>query len=228
MTGFLASVVSLEEARLALRGGADLIDLKNPTQGALGALPLATVRGVVAELGGKRPLSATVGDLPMQPEGIHNAVAALLATGVDYVKIGFFPGGDWRGVVETLAGPAGSGARLIAVLFADDGPGRLEWIDAIAQAGFAGVMLDTRAKRGGSLRDFLGEEELRAFLDRARTYSLLRGLAGALREADIAPLLALQPDYLGFRGALCSSEDRTAALDAAALARVRRRIHPSP
>ncbi|HLF97753.1 MAG TPA: (5-formylfuran-3-yl)methyl phosphate synthase [Methylococcaceae bacterium] len=225
MTGFLASVVSLEEARLALQGGADLVDLKNPAEGALGALPLATVRHVVAELGGKRPFSATAGDLPMSPQVVRAAVETLAATGVDYVKIGFFPGGDWDGVLESLTGIARNGARLIAVLFADDGPAP-EWIEPIARTGFAGVMLDTRDKRAGSLRDLLGEAELRAFLDRGRGSGLLRGLAGSLREADIAPLLALQPDYLGFRGALCAATKRTAALDIQALGNVRRRIHP--
>lgn len=227
MTKLLASVVSLPEAHLAFEGGADLIDLKNPAEGALGALPLATVREVVAELRGKRPLSATAGDLPMQAETVRDAVRALAATGVDYVKIGFFPGGDWRGVLESLGGVAKRGARLIAVLFADDAPD-FDWIKTIAQAGFAGVMLDTRDKTAGSLRDVLATEDLRAFLDAAHAHGLLRGLAGSLREADIAPLLILQPDYLGFRGALCASNTRTAALDADALSRVRRRIHPLP
>ena len=33
----LVSVVSAEEARLALAGGADIIDVKDPSEGALGA-----------------------------------------------------------------------------------------------------------------------------------------------------------------------------------------------
>lgn len=227
MTGLLASVVSLPEARLALAGGADLIDLKNPHEGALGALPLVTVREVVAELGSKRPLSATAGDLPMSPVKVGDAVEALAATGVDYVKIGFFPGGDWPGVLDALGEIARGGTRLIAVLFADDGPG-LEWIDPVGRAGFAGIMLDTRDKTRGSLRDFLTEAELGAFLAAAHGRGLLAGLAGSLREADIAPLLGLNPDYLGFRGALCAAHARSAHLDPAALARVRRRIPIQP
>jgi uncharacterized protein (UPF0264 family) len=220
MTGLLASVVSLEEARLALLGGADLIDLKNPAQGALGALPAEQVRAIVDELRGQRPLSATVGDLPMRPGPVREAVAAMAATGVDYVKIGFFPGGDWRGALSALADVVRAGARLVAVLFADDAF-KLDWIDAVAEAGFAGVMLDTRDKTAGSLCAFRAAEDLRAFVATARANGLLCGLAGSLREADIASLLALQPDYLGFRGALCRRESRTAALDADALARVR-------
>ncbi len=43
----LVSVRSVDEARLAAAAGADFIDLKEPSAGALGALPLATVRAVV-------------------------------------------------------------------------------------------------------------------------------------------------------------------------------------
>ena len=38
MTGFLASVASVEEAKIALAGGADIIDLKNPHSGGTGCL----------------------------------------------------------------------------------------------------------------------------------------------------------------------------------------------
>jgi len=44
VTAFLASVGNLPEARLALAGGADVIDLKDAGNGALGALPVATLR----------------------------------------------------------------------------------------------------------------------------------------------------------------------------------------
>jgi dihydroneopterin aldolase len=45
---------------------------------------------------------------------------------------------------------------------------------------------------------------------------LLAGLAGSLEAPDIPRLLLLSPDILGFRGALCSGQDRTARIDAAA------------
>ncbi|MEJ2115924.1 MAG: (5-formylfuran-3-yl)methyl phosphate synthase, partial [Gammaproteobacteria bacterium] len=37
MTGMLASVRNLEEAMMVYQGGADIIDLKEPNEGALGA-----------------------------------------------------------------------------------------------------------------------------------------------------------------------------------------------
>jgi uncharacterized protein (UPF0264 family) len=211
MTGMLASVASLAEARQIQEIGVDIIDLKNPTEGALGALPVADVGRIVSQLGRDRPVSATVGDLPMDPDAVLSAVEAMAATGVDYVKIGFFPGGDWAGVIHGLSALARRNVRLVAVLFGDESP-EPHWVGELATAGFVGAMLDTRDKKNGSLRQVCPNDYLRAFVAETRSHGLLCGLAGSLRVPDIAPLLALKPDYLGFRGALCGG-DRTDALD---------------
>ncbi|BBA35872.1 uncharacterized protein sS8_3940 [Methylocaldum marinum] len=221
MTGMLASVATLAEARLVEESGVDIIDLKNPAEGALGALPLAEVVRIVGQLK-DRPVSATVGDLPMQPEIVLPAAEAMAATGVDYVKIGFFPGGDRAGVIRGLSALARRGVRLVAVLFGDDAP-ELGCIEELAAAGFAGAMLDTRDKKKGSLRQACPDDFLRAFVAETRAHGLLCGLAGSLRAADVAPLLALQPDYLGFRGALCGG-NRTDALDPEAVLNISRRV----
>ncbi|WP_343222981.1 (5-formylfuran-3-yl)methyl phosphate synthase [Methylogaea oryzae] len=223
----LASVTNLEEARLALQGGADIIDLKNPVAGALGALQHDAVRRIVRELQGGKPISATVGDLPMEPQRLAQAVQAMGDTGVDYVKIGFFAGGDRQGCLDALR-PLADERRLIAVLFADQQPD-FAWIEAIAAAGFAGAMLDTANKGHGGLRQVMAPTRLAEFVDTTRSHRLLCGLAGSLRAEDIAHLLPLRPDYLGFRGALCEQRRRTASLDSEALARVRGQMeNPSP
>lgn len=223
MTGMLASVTSIEEALLALEADADVIDLKQPSRGALGALPVETVRQIVQAVNGRKPLSATVGDLPMQPDIVASAVTAMAQTGVDYIKIGFFPGGDWAGVIAALQPLAQQGLRLIAVLFAD-APYDEGSIDALAAAGFTGIMLDTMDKKQGSLLTALPPDRLDAFVTDAKALGLLCGLAGSLRKEHIAALLPLQPDYLGFRGALCREKQRNALLDRAALAEIRRAI----
>lgn len=87
----LASVTTPQEARLAMAGGADVIDAKDPARGALGALDSTTLRAIRAVVASNVPLSATTGDLPVdQPQSIINEVARVAATSVDIVKIGFF------------------------------------------------------------------------------------------------------------------------------------------
>jgi uncharacterized protein (UPF0264 family) len=156
----------------------------------------------------------------MQREVVCDAVAAMAATGVDYVKIGFFPGGDSLDCIAGLAVLARQGYALIAVLFADASPD-FSLIKTLAEAGFKGVMLDTMHKRNGGLMQVLKFDELSAFVQTAKKYQLLTGLAGSLSIADAAALLPLNADYLGFRGALCCNSERTSSLDAEQISRIK-------
>jgi len=222
MTGMLASVNSVAEAVLVLNTQVDIIDLKQPARGALGALDTDLVREIVETIAGRCLVSATVGDLPMQPELVFNAVKAMANTGVDYVKIGFFPEGDWLATVEKLAELTPQ-YKLIAVLFADTQPD-FAIISALKQAGFTGVMLDTMDKHKGSLTQVMTQTDIAQFVEFAKTQSLLCGLAGSLRLDDIAILMPYQADYLGFRGALCEQHQRIGQLNQAAIMQIRQAI----
>lgn len=223
MSAMLASVRTREEALLALEGGADLIDLKDPARGALGALDSATARIIVTAIAGRAPVSATIGDWPsMDPAEILAAAQRTADTGVDVVKVGFFPAPAQAACARALA-PLARGLPVVAVLFADltHDPALIE---TLAECGFAGAMLDTANKTGGSLLGHLELASLGAFVRRVRECGLFAGLAGSLREQDVSALLALDPDYLGFRGALCAGGQRGGALDPSAFARIRAAI----
>jgi dihydroneopterin aldolase len=223
MTAMLASVRTLDEALFALEAGADFIDLKEPSQGALGALDHAAVRVCVQAIGGRRPVSATIGDIvSMNPREMTAAVERMATTGVDYIKIGFFAhpkAFDCARALTTLARKT----RLVAVIFADE-PYDLALVDALADVGFAGAMLDTAHKTGKTLRDWRNGNELEAFVDRGRSRRLLTGLAGSLCREDVFHLLAIGPGYLGFRGALCRNGNRGQFLDQEAFALIRAAI----
>lgn len=212
MSLMLASVNSLAEARLVHSLKADIIDLKQPARGALGALDCQLVADIVAALKPHAQLSATIGDLPMQAELLVQACRDMAATGVDYVKIGFFPGGDWQACIAGLGNIAQQGHALVAVLFADCRPD-FTVISQLARAGFRGVMLDTMHKQQGSLTRHLDHAQLADFVSQAQSQGLLTGLAGSLSVADVPHLQTLRADYLGFRGALCLQSSRTAELD---------------
>lgn len=211
MTGMLASVNSLEEALLILQHDVDIIDLKQPAEGALGALNTTDVRQIVDAIAYRKPVSATIGDLPMLPERLCPAVEAMAATGIDYVKIGFFPDGDQQASLDALSEFSADHA-LIAVLFADCAPD-LSILESLKQAGFRGVMLDTMDKSEGSLTEIMPYFQIIQFVRSAKQLGLLTGLAGSLKREDVAILLPLEPDYLGFRGALCERHRRIAKLD---------------
>lgn len=206
----LVSVRSPHEARVAARWGADVIDLKEPRLGALGGLPLATIRDCVAALRDFRvPISATIGDLPMQAyDEIGARVQAVADCGVDLVKVGIERDPSAHNVLTMLAA---CGRPVVPVLIADRG------IDAALvshalRLGFAGLMVDTADKSAGSLFDCAPLSALQGFIDSARAASMMCGLAGALRVEHLPRLSALAPDFAGFRTAVCSG-DRSADLD---------------
>jgi (5-formylfuran-3-yl)methyl phosphate synthase len=225
MTMLLASVRSAEEALIACAGGADVIDLKEPSAGALGRLPDATIRAVLDAVAGQRPTSATIGDLALEPRAVLSAVRAMAATGVDIVKLGIFAG-DAPATLAALAEPARDGVRLVAVLFADRHPD-LALVARCAEAGFFGVMLDTADKSAGPLTRHMPPAELARFVAEARRRRLLAGLAGSLSLADLPALLPLAPDYLGFRSALAVG-GRSGTLDPTAMARLRLALDQAP
>jgi uncharacterized protein (UPF0264 family) len=222
MTRFLASVRSAEEAAVALAGGADIIDAKEPRCGALGRLDDASLRGILREVAGRCPVSATIGDMDLVPAPVAGAVAEMAALGVDIVKVGIFPG-EVVATLDALRSFTREGVRLVAVLFADRGPEFPALIARCAAAGFFGVMLDTAEKLAGSLTTHMDERCLAEFVARAHGAGLVSGLAGSLRIADVATLMRIAPDYLGFRSALTRGA-RSDRLDLEAVRTVRRAL----
>ncbi len=220
MTGLLISVASVDEAEIAVSGGADIVDFKDPVRGAFGALPLERVRAGVARVGGRALTSATIGDFDAEvPHKVIRAIEATAETGVDLIAIALRPGGDLLDLLRTAA-PLANKHRLVAVLFADLDPD-FGLLQAIRDADFEGVMLDTAHKDGGELLTHVTAEQLELFVDTARNLDLLCGLAGRLRSDDIEPLAALAPDYFGFHTAACRGGVRGAPVDPARVAELR-------
>ncbi|APH59088.1 (5-formylfuran-3-yl)methyl phosphate synthase [Granulibacter bethesdensis] len=207
MTRMLTSVTGPEEAEVALAGGADIIDLKDPSIGALGAVSPDVVRHTVdavarwdaAHNHSGHKVSAVTGDLPMDPALIVQAARAMAEAGVHYVKIGFFEG-DPQKVLDALA-PLSGRVRLVAVLFADRKPD-LAILPTLKGAGFYGAMLDTADKGAGGLLSHMKAPALLDFTRACRRIGLEPGLAGSLEEPDVPRLLLLAPAFLGFRRAL--------------------------
>ncbi len=227
MTGMLASVRNLEEATLAYASGADIIDLKEPDLGALGAVPLEEIRRSVDELWEKCTISATVGDLPANPFTVINKVLQTAEAGVDYVKVGIFSDHHLETCLPRLIHCANKGIAVVAVFFADMELDTDYAVHAAKQARLKGVMLDTARKNSGGLLRHKSIPQLEHFVSLARKNGLLTGLAGSLKVDDVPTLLKLNPDYIGFRTALCTNRNRTSQLSLDAIQQVRRNI-PSP
>jgi (5-formylfuran-3-yl)methyl phosphate synthase len=218
MTLMLASVTGLEEAEIAVRHGADIIDLKDASN-AFGAVAPAIISATVESLARRRPVSAVTGELEMAPAGIAQAAAAVADAGANYIKIGLYPDQRREDCIRALASLARR-AHLIGVMFADYGADET-LMALMAQNGFTGVMIDTASKTHGSLLDHMNVAAIGRFVEAARSHGLMAGLAGSLEPPDIPRLLLAAPDVLGFRRALCANADRTSSISGDAVDIVR-------
>jgi len=213
VTALLASVRTEEEAVLAVDAGADIIDLKDPRAGALGALALPVIGAIVARVRAisAAPISATIGDLADgEIDEMQRRVEATARTGVDFVKVGVARGSHARTALALLADQQAA----VVPLFLADGGLELALIEAACAHGFPIVMVDTANKHAGSLFDCVAHATLQQMLDLARAAGARAGLAGSLRVEHVTALCALAPDIAGFRGALCDGA-RTGRLNPA-------------
>ena len=212
MTHMLASVSSVAEAASILTVGPDIIDIKDPCKGALGAVEPDVARAIVKRIAGQTMTSATIGDLPLQAAGIAAAIEKMQGTGVDIIKVGVFAEAMPDEVLRTIEDYVQTGVRIVLVFFADLKPA-LNDLSPLSALGIYGVMLDTADKSNGSLRTIINDKVLERFVRKARACGLMTGLAGSLKLKDIQPLLKIGPDYLGFRSALCDKQQRRGTID---------------
>lgn len=224
MTGFLASVDNLEDAITVSELGVDIIDLKDPSQGALGGLTINAIHDIVDHLWEKSIVSATVGDLDADVSLILEQIGKVADTGVDYVKVGMFSQEHIDKCLPTFEYHARRGVKIIAVLFADVNFDIQETVKICKKAHLTGVMMDTAGKSAGSILLHREINELSDFIQAAKNQGLLTGLAGSLREKDIETLLPINPDYIGFRTALCKDLKRTERISTESVSRIRNLI----
>ena len=214
----LVSVVGAGEVQAALDGGADIVDVKNPAEGSLGAPVPALLRAVRSQVAAPAALSVALGDAPHLPGTMALAAAGAAACGADYVKVGLLGSArpeqalDLLTAVRRAAEEARPGTRLMAAAYADAvrvGALPPRDLPAVArEAGCHGVMLDTAVKDGVSTFAALGEDGVAAFLAAARDLGLVTALAGALGPADLERALRLGADIVGVRGSACEGGRR--------------------
>ena len=213
MSKWLASVQSLEEAQTLLPVLPDILDMKNPSEGALGALKVEIVSQIVTLIDGRCQTSATIGDLPMVAKLIKAAMIEMASAGVDYVKIGLFPDDNLTNCILSLAETVKKlKAPVIAVIFVDKEPD-IDCLPLLKASGFRGVMVDTAIKNGQHLLEHWDLLKLADFVQAVHQQNMICGLAGALRYEDIPVLRRLDADYLGFRSAICQQRKRTSTLE---------------
>jgi uncharacterized protein (UPF0264 family) len=204
----LVSPRDIEEARRSL--AADIIDVKRPAEGSLGANFPWVIRAV-KELSGK-PVSAAIGDFDFKPGGASLAAYGAANAGADFVKIGLFFDGEKRAselIRAVVRAVKEEFPEKFVVISSYSDHERLGTISPFAMAPLAAAagadvaMVDTGMKDGRSTFDFMSEDSLISFTDMNRDAGVLTALAGSLAFDHLPALKRINPDIIGVRGMVC-------------------------
>jgi uncharacterized protein (UPF0264 family) len=216
----LISVVDAAEARDAAAGGADIVDVKDPATGALGAAAPGVVAGVCAVTPAARPVSVALGDGPFEPAAAARAARAVALRGVAFVKLGLraTDGDRARATLGAVRAALPAGVAVVVAGFADweraGAPSPRELPALARAAGAQGCLVDTAVKDGRGLFHWLDEGQLRELVETCRGLGLLSALAGSLGLADLARLAPIGPDIVGVRGGACIGDRIRGRIDA--------------
>lgn len=219
----LVSVVSLTEAILAVEGKADIIDIKNPSEGSLGAQYPWIIKEIAGFLQQSGALcSVALGDLPYKPGTASLAAMGAAGCNVDYIKAGLYGIRNYSeaytmimNIVDAVK-MVNTNALVVAAGYADynrfGGIGYQELSKAAKDAKAHAVMIDTAIKDGRNLFDALTFEQIKEFVDMSHDAGLQVALAGSIRIEHIRELVLLNPDIIGIRGAVCEKGNRESGI----------------
>ncbi len=212
----LISIVNTQEAYAAVAGGTDILDIKNPLEGALGANFPHVIRAVRQQTPKEMPISVALGDAPNKPGTTALAALGAACCNVEFIKVGLYGTRTTDQAITLLKAVCRAvrdyspETKIIAAAYADAHIiGAFPTLKApmvAAQAGADGCMLDTAGKNGETLFTHMNDENLNDFICQCRDKGLISALAGSLGKSDIPRIAALGPDILGFRGAACDGD----------------------
>src|SRR5438067_1969219 len=201
-TRLLVSVRDAGEAEAALDGGAALIDVKEPARGPLGRADAAVLAAVLREVAGRAPVSAAADELTLCPPPPP--------AGLAFVKFGLagWRGRDWPDAWRRVRARLPAGCAPVAVAYADweraDAPPPAEVAAAAAAESFGAFLIDTFAKDGSTLPDWLPPAEIAALTRRCQSAGVPVALAGSLGPVQFLRLHEVGPDWFAVRGAACA------------------------
>lgn len=213
----LVSAINLDEAKEALAGGADILDVKNPKEGSLGA-NFPWVIKEISDYAEDVIVSTTIGDVPYKPGTISLAALGSAVSGSNYVKVGLYGPENYEQAVEVMNAVVKTinnydeNITVVACGYADAyRVGSVEPTDIPKVAFDSGcdlAMLDTYLKDGRRLTDHMTYDELKSFVETSHNYNLKVALAGSVNASDIPLLEDINCDIMGVRGCVCTGGDR--------------------
>jgi uncharacterized protein (UPF0264 family) len=208
----LVSVLDAAEARAAAAAGADIVDVKNPAEGSLGAPAPAVIAEVCATVPAALPVSAAIGDMPNLPGTAALAALGAARSGARFVKVGLCGVTTEADAVALLRAASDGvasvpGTVVVAAAYADavrvpQAPLAPALLAGVARAAGVGIcLLDTAVKDGRGLLEWLSPATLTALVADAHATGRQVALAGALRAEELPVIRDTGADIAGVRAA---------------------------
>lgn len=218
----LITVVNRKEAEDVLRVGCDILDLKNPREGSLGANYPWVIREILKIVPKETEVSIAIGDIPNLPGTVSLAILGALQFRPDYIKVGLHGTMTETEAIELIKKAVKTvkeeniSSKTVIAGYADyyrvNSINPIHLPDIAYNAGASIVMIDTAIKDGRTLLDLMSLEELAEFVKRCHKKKLKVALAGSLNAVHIDKIAEIGTDILGVRGAVCAKKNRQADL----------------
>ena len=214
----LVSAINLDEAKEALTGGADILDIKNPREGSLGANFSWVIKQISTYVNKSKVISTTVGDVDYKPGTVSLAALGCAVSGSDYVKVGLYGTKDYSQAKEVMDAVVRTindydeSITVVACGYADyynvDSVSSADVIKVARDSNCDIAMLDTYNKDGRTLTDYTTRSDLEDFVEQSHSYGLKVALAGSVNQSHVQLLNDIGCDIMGVRGCVCSGGDR--------------------
>lgn len=209
------SVRDVNEALMAQRAGADVIDIKEPTRGSLGAADRQVVKEILEQIADTTVVSVACGELAQ-----WKPADSLANDGpIQFAKVGLAGCRHhqaWESLWYRWRKALPGHTRAVMCCYADwqpaGAPSPNQAVAVAAKLGAEGLLFDTWDKTKGHLFEFMTDSQLGSLVEMAAADGLWVALAGKLDATLIRRCLEPAPRYLAFRGAVCR-RDRTRQLD---------------
>lgn len=224
----LVSVRSLEEAEQVV-GFVDVLDIKEPNAGSLGAASSKVINEIVRWHGERVPVSAAMGELLELRDDWWRALPSLRFAKFGLANCASLD--DWPDRWKKAAKQLPAATQVVAVYYADQQVARCPNFEQILEQAVElqcpYLLIDTYSKSDRRLWDWLPVDALHRLQDRAQQSGLKLAVAGQLNALDAPTLQQLQPAVVAVRSAVCRQDRQSSVCREQLLSFVQQVIAPA-
>ena len=203
----LGSIKNIDEAQALSNLSFDIVDIKNVDDGALGYVGDKQIELISNKIANK-DISVTAGN-HIHPNNIEveSRLSFLCSKGIKFMKIGIFSMDYLDQHIIFLKKASTYNIQTVGVIFADKNLCKDD-IYNVCKLDYDGLMIDTAIKYKNSTLDILSADFITNFIKECRKENKFSGISGSINQDNIEYAMQFKSDFIGFRGALCSSSQR--------------------